>query len=100
MPVLLPPLSVRSILKWATCFLVCAFPVAVVTGTIFWILPAQHEAAVGLRVDGKEISPGVDPRKVAKERAEAALRQRFRFTWDGEDVLEASVAELGGTVDV
>lgn len=63
------------------------------------LLPRPEEAARGLRVGGVALPPGTSPRLAAASAASTLLARRFTFTWEGEAVLEASLAELGASVD-
>src|SRR5262245_54602282 len=64
------------------------------------LLPAEGAVAKGVRVAGVTVPEGAPAQATAEEAAEALLERRFTFTWGDEHLLEASLAELGATVDV
>lgn len=70
------------------------------TGGALALLPRDDEIARGLRVAGEDFPAGTSPRAAAQARARDLLARRARLTWGDEVVLEASLAELGATVDV
>jgi vancomycin resistance protein YoaR len=63
------------------------------------LLPRRDEAARGLRVGGVALPLGIAPRAAAADAAASLLARRFTLTWDGERVVETSLAELGARVD-
>ena len=84
--------------RWIAALLLCA-GAATVAGALA-VLPPEGGAARGLRVGGALIPEGGRPRAAVEERARRVLARRIRLTWGGEEVLQASLAELGATVDV
>jgi vancomycin resistance protein YoaR len=64
------------------------------------LLPAEGAVARGARVGGVVVPPGESARSAAQVAARRALDRRVTLTWGERPLLEASVAELGGTVDV
>jgi vancomycin resistance protein YoaR len=91
----------RSIAAWrwitATALLGAA------AGTGIWsgreLLPREGEIARGVLVGGARVAAGASAQAVAEAAAQRALAQRVTFTWSGARLVEASLAELGGTVD-
>src|SRR5687768_11447930 len=65
-------------------------------------LPADGAAAEGLLVDGRPLGPGERPADVALARAEELLARRVTLVDPdgGAVVAEASLSELGASVDV
>jgi hypothetical protein len=72
-------------------------------GAVIWgsreLLPRAGELARGVLVGGAPAATGASAEIVAEAAAQRALGQRVTFTWNGERLVEASLAELGGTVD-
>jgi len=64
------------------------------------LLPEGEAVARGVRIGGALVSPGAGPRAAAEAAAAKLLARRVSFSWGDERVLEASLAELGATVDV
>lgn len=64
------------------------------------LLPEEGTVARGVRVAGTPVEPGARPRDAAEERARALLERRITVRWEGQSALDASLAELGATVDV
>src|SRR5262245_32568834 len=69
-------------------------------GTVRALLPREGAVAKGVRVAGVTVPEGAPAQATAEAAAEALLERRFTFTWKDERLLEASLAELGATVDV
>ncbi len=92
----------RSLPAWRVAAAVALFGAAV-GGAVGWaraVLPRGEALAAGLRVGGVEVGPGEDARAVAEARARALLDRRVRLRHGGGIVAEASLLELGATVDV
>ncbi len=72
-------------------------------GTAIWssreLLPRADELARGVLVGGAPVAAGASAEAAAEAAAQRALGQQVTFTWSGERLVEASLAELGGTVD-
>ncbi|MEO7327826.1 MAG: VanW family protein [Minicystis sp.] len=72
-------------------------------GTMFWgahaLLPEESACARGLRIGGATIGAGESARSAADAAARRLLDRRFSFTWNGQPVLTATLAELGGSTD-
>ncbi|APR79730.1 Vancomycin B-type resistance protein VanW [Minicystis rosea] len=56
--------------------------------------------ARGVRLGGIAVAAGQTPRAAAEVAARRALDRRVTLTWAGAPILEVTVADLGGTVDV
>jgi len=63
------------------------------------LLPREGELARGVLVGGAKVAAGASAQAVAEAAAQRALARRVTFTWSGARLVEASLAELGGTVD-
>jgi vancomycin resistance protein YoaR len=64
------------------------------------LLPEDGAVANGVRVGGAPVAAGQSPRDAAEEQAKRLLDQRVELRFDGERVLDVSLAEIGATVDV
>jgi vancomycin resistance protein YoaR len=64
------------------------------------LLPRDGVAARGIRVNGAEVPRGSRTHDVAEGAARAILDRRVSLRFDGEELLSATIVELGGTVDV
>ncbi|TKD00521.1 VanW family protein [Polyangium fumosum] len=62
------------------------------------LLPTENAVAKGVRIGGAEAGPGT-PREVAARQARVLLDRRVTLVLGEEVALEASLAELGATVD-
>jgi vancomycin resistance protein YoaR len=75
----------------------------VAAGTLFWgahaLLPAEGASARGLRIGGVALGPGESAEAAASAAEKRLLDRRFSFTWNGQPVLSATLAELGATTD-
>jgi vancomycin resistance protein YoaR len=63
------------------------------------LLPRAGELARGILVGGAAVTPGTSAEAAAEAAAQRVLEQRVTFTWGKERLVEASLADLGGTVD-
>jgi vancomycin resistance protein YoaR len=99
----------RTTLRWTTLGLLVAAlgGSAAVAVSRWWPLVLSDDPAAslpGLRIDGERVAPGADVRAMVAARADALLQRRVRLvTKDGDavhPVLEASLGELGVSVDV
>ncbi len=72
-------------------------------GATLWgareLLPREGELARGVLVGGVGVAAGASAQAVAEAAAQRAISKRVTFTWSGARLVEASLAELGGTVD-
>ena len=64
------------------------------------LFPGDGAVARGVRLGGVAVSSGQDAQAAAQAAARRALDRRVALTWGRDTLVEASVAELGGTVDV
>jgi vancomycin resistance protein YoaR len=73
-------------------------------GALAWgraaLLPVDGAVARGLRLGGVPVAEGASPRAAAEAAARRALDRRVTLSFAGAPLLEATVAELGGSVDV
>jgi vancomycin resistance protein YoaR len=94
-----PPRRTIAAWRWITATAL----LGAAAGAAFWssreLLPGAGELAQGVLVGGAETAPGASAEAAAEAAAQRALGQRVTFTWSGERLVEASLAELGGTVD-
>lgn len=76
--------------------------VAAASGAAFGarsVLPNDGAVARGVRVGGAPIKPGSTPKEAAEEQARRLLDKRVEIRWQGERVLDASLADLGAAID-
>ena len=94
-----PPRQTIAAWRWITA----AALLGAAAGAASWssreLLPREGELARGLLVGGAPVPAGASAEAVAEAAAQRALARRVTFTWSGERLVEASLAELGGTVD-
>jgi vancomycin resistance protein YoaR len=93
------PLRTIAAWRWITATAL----LGAAAGTMLWgtreLLPREGELARGVLVGGAAVAAGASAQAVAEAAAQRALAQRVTFTWSGARLVEASLAELGGTVD-
>lgn len=89
-----------STLRWvfaAALLGACAGALAFGAAEVF---PRDGAVARGVRIGGSPVGAGVHPLAAAQAAARRALERRVSLTSGGRVILEASVEELGGHVDV
>lgn len=93
----MPP--VPSLTRW----LIAASVLGAAAGALAFaradLLPPAGAVARGVYLGGAPIAPGASPRAAAEAAARRALDRRVTLTFQGGPVLEATAADLGGTVD-
>ncbi|MEP7124612.1 MAG: VanW family protein [Byssovorax sp.] len=91
----------RTIAAWR--WIAAAALLGAAAGAAIWssreLLPREGELSRGLLVGGAPVLAGASAEAVAEAAAQRALEQRVTFTWGGEKLVEASLSELGATVD-
>ncbi|MFT3769818.1 MAG: VanW family protein [Minicystis sp.] len=94
------PSSIPSFRRWT----LAAALLGATAGALAWarsdLLPAEGTVARGVRLGGVAAGAGQSPHVVAEAAARRALDRRVTLTYGGAPILEATVADLGGTVDV
>lgn len=74
------------------------------TGGLVWasgtLFPEGGAVARGVRLGGVAVAPGQDAGAAAQAAGRRALDRRVQLTWGRDTLVEATVAELGGAVDV
>jgi vancomycin resistance protein YoaR len=89
-----------SALRWLSA----AALLGATAGACAWgaqeLLPAEGAVPVGVRVAGIPVTRGAAPQAAATAAAARLLEQRFTFTNGGQPLFDASLAELGATVDI
>jgi vancomycin resistance protein YoaR len=97
------PLRIAPRLRLRRALLAAAL-LGAAAGALAWarhdLLPAEGGVARGVRVGGVPLAAGQTPLAAAQAAAQRALGRRVTLQWAGAPLLEATVAELGGTVDV
>ena len=75
-----------------------------VVGAGLWgareLFPARGTVARGVTIEGLPVPAGQSPDAAALAAARRLLDRRLTFSWGKETLVEATVAELGGKVDV
>jgi vancomycin resistance protein YoaR len=73
-------------------------------GSLAWgageLFPAEGTVARGVRIGGVAVAQGQDAHAAAEAAARRALDRKVALSWGRETLVEATVAELGGSVDV
>jgi vancomycin resistance protein YoaR len=95
----LPPRRTIAAWRWITATALLGAAAGAASWSSRELLPREGELARGLLVGGAPVAAGASAEAVAEAAAQRALGQRVTFTWSGERLVEASLAELGATVD-
>jgi vancomycin resistance protein YoaR len=94
-----PPRRTIAAWRWITATALLGAAAGAAVWSSRELLPREGELARGLLVDGAAATPGASAEAVAEAAAQRALARRVTFTWSGERLVEASLGDLGGTVD-
>ncbi len=85
--------------QWIAASLVLLSSASALAGAAHFLLPQDESVALGLRLNGRPIAEGSEPRAIAHAEARRLLEQRVGLQLEGKNVLEISLEELGATVD-